>query len=126
MRIAIFLGLPDRRLMNEEKCIESFTLSLLITKSHHFQISDNILALQRSFSNLYCFFRRIVVIVGHLNLDKLKTNIQMSFQKVFLSSRLYWCSRKIDSEVQVIALSGWNIAVPLLSWPNVIVGQNNY
>ena len=49
MRIAIFQDLHDRRLMSEEKCIESLTFSLLITKSHHFQKSDNIWALQSVF-----------------------------------------------------------------------------
>ena len=49
MRIAIFQDLHDRRLMSEEKCIESLTFSLLITKSHHFQKSDNIWALQSLF-----------------------------------------------------------------------------
>ena len=44
MRIAFFQDLNDRRLMSEEKCIESLTFSLLITKSHHFQKSDNIWA----------------------------------------------------------------------------------
>ena len=33
-------------------------------------------------------------------------------------------SRKIHIEVQVTAYSGWNIAIPFLFWPNVMVGQN--
>ena len=52
MNFAIFPGLHDRRLMREEKCIESLPFSLLITKSHHFQISDNIWALQSVFKSV--------------------------------------------------------------------------
>ena len=42
------------------------------------------------FLNLYRFLRSIVLMGGHFNFDgdKLKTNIQMSFQKVFLNSQL--------------------------------------
>ena len=90
MRIAIFQDLHDRRLMGEEKCIESLTFSLLITKSHHFQKSDNIWALQSLFRIYTVSVRSIVLMGGHFNFDgdKLKTNIQMSFQKVFLNSQL--------------------------------------
>ena len=90
MRIAIFQDLHDRRLMSEEKCIESLTFSLLITKSHHFQKSDNIWALQSLFRIYTVSVRSIVLMGGHFNFDgdKLKTNIQMSFQKVFLNSQL--------------------------------------
>ena len=65
---------------------------------------------------LYRFYGCIVVMVGHLNFtgDKLKTNIQMSFQKDFLNSQLQGQLGK----------SGWNIAIPFLFWPNVMVGQN--
>ena len=90
MRIAIFQDLHDRRLMSEEKCIESLTFSLLITKSNHFQKSDNIWALQSLFRIYTVSVRSIVLMGGHFNFDgdKLKTNIQMSFQKVFLNSQL--------------------------------------
>ena len=90
MRIAIFQDLHDRRLMSEEKCIESLTFSLLITKSHHFQKSDNIWALQSLFRIYTVSVRSIVLMGGHFNFDgdKLKTNIQMSFQKAFLNSQL--------------------------------------
>ena len=90
MRIAIFQDLHDRRLMSEEKCIESLTFSLLITKSHHFQKSDNIWALQSLFRIYTVSVRSIVLMGGHFNFDgdKLKNNIQMSFQKDFLNSQL--------------------------------------
>ena len=90
MRIAIFQDLHDRRLMSEEKCIESLTFSLLITKSNHFQKSDNIWTLQSLFRIYTVSVRSIVLMGGHFNFDgdKLKTNIQMSFQKVFLNSQL--------------------------------------
>ena len=84
MRIAIFPDLHDRRLMSKEKCIESLTFLLLIRKSHHFQKSDNIWALQSIF-RIYT-----VSMGGHFNFDgdKLKTNIQVSFQRDFLNSQL--------------------------------------
>ena len=62
---------------------------------------------------------------GHLNFDgdKLKTDIQTLFQKVFSQQSIARANRKIYSEVQVTAYSGWNIAVPFSFWPNLMVGQ---
>jgi hypothetical protein len=59
---------------------------------------------------------------GHFNFDgdKLKTNIQVSFQKVFSEQSIARAIRKIRSEVQVTAFSGWNRAIPFffsqISW----------
>ena len=57
---------------------------------------------------------------GHLifNGDKLKTNIQMSFQKVFLNGQLQGPVGKS------IVKSKCNIAVPFLFGPNLMLGQN--
>ena len=61
-------------------------------KSHHFQKSDNICALQRCFCDLYRFLRSTVLMGGHLNLDghKLKTIIQKTFPTFFLNSQSQW------------------------------------
>ena len=63
---------------------------------------------------------------GHFNFDgdKLKTNIQMSFQKRFSEQSIARAIRKIHSEVQVMAFSGWNIDIPFFCVPNLMVGQN--
>ena len=62
---------------------------------------------------------------GHFNFDgdKLKTNIQVSFQRDFLNSQLQGQLGK-SIEVQVTAFSGWNIAIPFFCVPNLMVGQN--
>ena len=118
MRIAIFQDLHDRRLMSEEKCIESLTFSLLITKSHHFQKSDNIWALQSLF--------RIYTVSSEASFSWVDTstlmviNWKLTFKyssKSFSERSIARASRKIHSQVQMAAYSKWNIAVPFSSWP---------
>ena len=126
MRIAIFPDLHDARLMSAEKCIESLTFSLLITKSHHFQKSDNIWALQSIFWIYTVFFRSIVLMGGHFNFDgdKLKTNIQMSFQKVFLNSQLQEQLGKSVVKSKWLPSQGETELYRFFFWPNLMVGQN--
>ena len=63
---------------------------------------------------------------GHFNFDgdKLKTNIQMSFQKVFLNSQLQEQLGKSVVKSKLLPSQGGTDLYRFFFWPNLMVGQN--